>query len=134
MKIYLNKIILVTATVLGLAAVILGAFASHGLKGSISVESLQTFDTGVRYQMYHAIILLFVGMTSIFTLKTKRILYSLMLTGILFFSGSIYGLATNVLTSFDFKNIGFVTPIGGALLIISWAVMLIGFLKLKIEK
>ena len=134
MKININKIILVAASILGLLAVILGAFASHGLKGLISVESLETFETGVRYQMYHAIVLLFVGITSIFSLKTKRVLFVLILTGILFFSGSIYGLATNELSSFDFKSIGFVTPIGGFLLIVSWAVMLISFLKLKADK
>ncbi len=134
MKINLNKIILVSASVLGLLAILLGAFASHGLKEIISEESLQTFETGARYQMYHAIVLLFVGITSIFGKKTKRLLYLLILTGILFFSGSIYGLATNELSSFDFKSIGFVTPIGGFLLIVSWAVMLISFLKLKADK
>lgn len=134
MKININKIILVAASILGLLAVILGAFASHGLKGLISVESLETFETGVRYQMYHAIVLLFVGITSIFSLKTKRVLFVLILTGILFFSGSIYGLATNELSGFDFKRIGFITPIGGVLLISSWVVLLISFLRLKIEK
>jgi uncharacterized membrane protein YgdD (TMEM256/DUF423 family) len=54
--------------------------------------------------------------------------------GILFFSGSIYGLATNELSGFDFKSIGFITPIGGLLLIISWGIMLIKFLKLQTDK
>lgn len=134
MKIYLNKIILVSAAILGLLAILLGAFASHGLKGSISVESLQTFETGVRYQMYHAIVLLFIGINSSINLKTKRLLYFLILIGILFFSGSIYSLATNELSGFDFKRIGFITPFGGVLLISSWAVLLVSFLRLKIEK
>jgi len=130
----MNKIILVTASILGLLAILLGAFASHGLKELISVESLQTFETGVRYQMYHAIILLFIGIAPILNLKTKRLLFYLILTGILFFSGSIYGLATNELSSFDFKRVALVTPFGGMLLIVSWAVMLISFLKLKVDK
>ena len=130
----MNKIILVTASILGMLAIALGAFASHGLRGSISVESLQTFETGVRYQMYHAIVLLFVGIAGVFSVKTKRILYYLILIGVLFFSGSIYGLATNELSSFDFKNIGFVTPVGGLLLIISWVIMFVNFLNVKVDK
>ena len=127
----MNKIILVTASILGMFAIILGAFASHGLKGLISVELLQTFETGVRYQMYHAIVLLFFGITSLFNEKTKQLLFYLIVIGVLLFSGSIYGLATNELTSFNFKTIGFVTPIGGLLLILSWGVMLLKFLKIK---
>ena len=130
----MNKIILVTASILGMLAIILGAFASHGLKSIISVELLQTFETGVRYQMYHAIVLLFIGMTPFFNEKTKKLLFYLIVIGVLLFSGSIYGLATNELTAFNFKTIGFVTPIGGLLLILSWAIMLLKFLKIKSDK
>lgn len=130
----MNKIILVTASILGMLAIILGAFASHGLKSMISVELLQTFETGVRYQMYHAIVLLFIGMSPFFSEKTKQLLFYLIVIGVLLFSGSIYGLATNELTAFNFKTIGFVTPIGGLLLILSWAIMLLKFLKIKSDK
>jgi len=130
----MNKIILVLASILGLLAIVLGAFASHGLRGLISAESLQTFETGVRYQMYHAIVLLFIGIAEVFKMKTKRIIFYLILIGLLFFSGSLYGLATNELSSFDFTRIGFVTPLGGLLLIISWAVMLVNFLKYRADK
>jgi uncharacterized membrane protein YgdD (TMEM256/DUF423 family) len=130
----MNKIILVTASILGMLAIILGAFASHGLKSIISVELLQTFETGVRYQMYHAIVLLFIGMSPFFSEKTKQLLFYLIVIGVLLFSGSIYGLATNELTSFNFKTIGFVTPIGGLLLILSWAIMFLKFLKIKSDK
>jgi uncharacterized membrane protein YgdD (TMEM256/DUF423 family) len=130
----MNKIILVTASILGMLAIILGAFASHGLKDIISVELLQTFETGVRYQMYHAIVLLFIGMTPFFNEKTKKLLFYLIVIGVLLFSGSIYGLATNELTSFNFKTFGFVTPIGGLLLILSWAIMFLKFLKIKSDK
>jgi len=129
----MNKIILVTASILGMLAIILGAFASHGLKGSISIESLQSFETGVRYQIYHAILLLFIGTTSVLNTKTKQQLYYLIFIGILFFSGSIYGLATNELSAIDFKKIAFITPIGGLILIISWYIMLLNFLKIKAD-
>lgn len=130
----MNKIILVTAALLGLLSVVLGAFGSHGLKDLISMESIQTFETGVRYQMYYAILLLFIGTTDLFSQKTKRICYYLILVGLLFFSGSIYGLATNEITKFNFKQIAFITPIGGLLLISTWAVLLLSFLRLKDNK
>lgn len=127
----MNKSILVTASILGILSIVLGAFAAHGLKSLISAEMIDTFETGVKYQMYHAILLLFVGSTTLVTQKAKKTIFYLVLVGVLFFSGSIYGLATNVLSSFDFKSIGFITPIGGLLLILSWVVLLINFLKLK---
>ena len=130
----MNKIILVSATTLGIFAIVLGAFGAHGLKALISAESLQSFETGVRYQMYHAILLLFIGTSTIFNAKTKKVLFYTIVVGLLFFSGSIYGLATNELSSFDFKGIALLTPIGGLILIISWVIMLMFFLRLRSDK
>lgn len=127
----MNKKILIAAASLGLLSVILGAFAAHGLKEVISTAAQQTFETGVRYQMYHAFFLLFVGSSTYVNEKSKKSIFYLTLVGLLFFSGSIYGLATNELTAFNFKSIGFITPIGGLLLIISWLILLINFLKIK---
>jgi uncharacterized membrane protein YgdD (TMEM256/DUF423 family) len=129
----MNKKILLAGSVLGFLAVVLGAFAAHGLENSITKDAIETFQTGVRYQMYHAIVLLFVGGTTLLNAKIKKWMYYFVVLGVLLFSGSIYGLATNELTSFDFKTIGFVTPIGGLFLIISWVLMLIDFMKLKVE-
>jgi len=129
----MNKKILISGSILGLLAIILGAFAAHGLENSITNDAMETFQTGVRYQMYHAIVLLFVGTTQYITNTTKKKLYYLILIGVILFSGSIYGLATNELSSFNFKTIGFVTPIGGLFLIISWLLMLIDFIKIKSE-
>ena len=109
----MNNKVWILGAFLGGLSVVLGAFGAHGLKNSISLESLQVFETGVRYQMYHAFFLLIIGSTKIIDDKTKNILFYLILFGVLFFSGSLYGLATNSLTSFDFKSIGFITPIGG---------------------
>ena len=113
----MNKTILITAAIFGGLSIILGAFGAHSLKASIGIESLQTFETGVRYQMYHALLLLFIGNTYLIRLKTKRIMFYLIVVGVLCFSFSIYGLATNTLTSFNFKTIGFVTPVGGVFVI-----------------
>lgn len=130
----MNKAILITASILGIIAIVLGAFAAHGLRQLIPSDSIQTFETGVKYQMYHAIFLLVVGTSERIRPNFKRIIFWLTLLGILLFSGSIYGLATNDLSGFDFKTIGFVTPIGGLLLIVAWVVLLINFLKLEKDK
>jgi uncharacterized membrane protein YgdD (TMEM256/DUF423 family) len=125
----MNRTILLTAAILGVTSIIFGAFGAHGLKALISPESVQTFETGVRYQMYHALFLLFVGSTTYISVKSKTKIFYLVVVGVLFFSGSIYGLSTNVLTGFDFKTIGIITPVGGLLLIVAWVLVFIDFLK-----
>lgn len=130
----MNKTILVIGCIFGLTAIALGAFGAHGLKSMISVASQQTFETGVRYQMYHALFLLFIGHYAALSKKTKQIIFYLVLFGVLCFSGSIYGLATNELLAFDFRRIAFITPIGGLLLIMAWLVLLINFFKNKADK
>ncbi len=127
----MNRTILATAAILGIIAIALGAFGAHGLKNVLSIEAQQTFETGVRYQMYHAIMLLFVGGTSFLNRQSKKIIYFLVVVGLLFFSGSIYGLSTMDITGINFKRIGFITPIGGLLLITAWVLMLLNFLKLN---
>jgi uncharacterized membrane protein YgdD (TMEM256/DUF423 family) len=129
----MDKKILTTGTILGMIAIILGAFGAHALKKTLSIEQLVTFETGVRYQMYHALFLLFLGLLKDLSQKTKKIIYNLILSGVILFSGSIYLLATNTLTSFDFSIIGFVTPIGGLLLIVAWGVLLINILNKKAQ-
>lgn len=130
-KIKMDKKIISTGTILGMIAIILGAFGAHALKKVLSIEQLSTFETGVRYQMYHGLFLLFIGLLKDITQKTKKIIYFLVLFGVLLFSGSIYLLATNDLTSFDFKIIGFATPIGGLLLILAWCVLLMNIMNKK---
>lgn len=127
----MNRKLFISASVLGLMAVIVGAFAAHGLKPLISFEALQSFETGVRYQMYHAFLLFFVGVSKTLPENTKKAIFYLVLLGVLLFSGSIYGLATDALTAFNFKSIALITPIGGLLLISAWIVMLISFVRIK---
>ncbi|WP_348825194.1 DUF423 domain-containing protein [Flavobacterium aestuarii] len=125
----MDKKIISTAAVLGMIAIILGAFGAHGLKKVLSIEQLATFETGVKYQMYHALFLLFIGTTTLINQKLKKTILTLTVTGVLFFSGSIYLLATNSLTPIDFKVIGFITPIGGLFLIISWLLLFFDLIK-----
>jgi uncharacterized membrane protein YgdD (TMEM256/DUF423 family) len=128
----MDKKIISTGAVLGMIAIILGAFGAHALKKVLSMEELSTFETGVRYQMYHALFLIFIGIINELSQKTKKIIYNLVVFGVLLFSGSIYVLATNSLTSFDFKTIGFITPIGGLLLLLAWGVLLFHTLMKKV--
>ena len=128
-----NKLIL-TGALLGMIAIILGAFGAHALKKVLLPEQLITFETGVRYQMYHALFLIFIGILNDLSEKAKKIINYLVIFGVILFSGSIYLLATNTLTSFDFKVIGFLTPIGGLLLILAWGVLFTTFLKKKPTK
>jgi len=125
----MDKKTISTAALLGMIAIILGAFGAHALKKVLSIEQLATFETGVRYQMYHALFLLFIGLIPNLTSKAKNTIYNLVLSGVILFSGSIYLLATNGLTPIDFKFIGPVTPIGGLLLISAWTVLLYNITK-----
>ncbi len=130
----MDKKTITAGAFLGMLAIILGAFGAHTLKAILSPEQLITFETGVRYQMYHALFLLFIGTTGMLSQKIKKTIYFLVLVGVLFFSGSIYLLATNGLTSFDFRVIGFITPIGGFLLISAWGIAAYNFLFKSSEK
>lgn len=129
----MNKTILITAAILGILSIVLGAFAAHGLKKTLPLEAITSFETGVKYQMYHAIFLLFVGSSNYVSAGYKSLIFYLVLIGVILFSGSIYGLSTSAITNVPFKKIGFLTPLGGLLLIISWIVLLINFVKFKVN-
>ncbi|MTE26301.1 DUF423 domain-containing protein [Winogradskyella ouciana] len=129
----MNKKILIAGSILGILGIILGAFAAHGLEKMIDADAIKSFETGVRYQLYHAFLFLILGGTSFVRLKSKKTIFYLVIIGVIFFSGSIYGLATNELSSFDFKRIAMITPIGGLLLILAWIVMLIGIIRNKAD-
>jgi uncharacterized membrane protein YgdD (TMEM256/DUF423 family) len=127
----MNKTILVTAIVFGILAIVLGAFGAHGLKKVLAPEALETFETGVKYQMYHALFLLILGSTNFVGAGPKRTVFFLIVIGVIFFSFSIYGLATNKLTGFDFKKIALITPVGGLFLILGWGYLLFAVLTKK---
>jgi uncharacterized membrane protein YgdD (TMEM256/DUF423 family) len=127
-----RKITLV-ASILGTVAIVLGAFGAHALKKVLPPDSLVSFETGVRYQLYHAFFLLFVATTSLVQEAQKKQIFSMTCFGVLFFSGSIYLLTTSTLTGIDFAPIGWVTPLGGALLISAWITLFISVYKKKTE-
>jgi len=127
----MDKKILLGAAFLGITAIILGAFGAHALKKVLSVEQLQSFEVGVRYQMYHALFLLFIGVFAFLNEKERLLIFWLTILGVLFFSGSIYLLATNGITNLKTKFLGPVTPVGGLLLILAWGYLFYAILSKK---
>jgi len=121
----MNKNLSITA-LLGFCAVAFGAFGAHALKEKLGVDALKTFETGVRYQMYHVIILLFVNTYDGFSIKTKKTISLLFFIGILLFSGSLYAITAGNISA---KSIWFVTPLGGVFLLSGWLTLLFQFLK-----
>ena len=117
---------LTIATVLGMIAVILGAFGAHALKAKLTPEALESFETAVRYQFFHVLLLLFVNMYTEFTNKEKNKISYFLIAGILLFSGSIYLI---YLLNVPAKSIWFVTPLGGVLLIVGWGLLAYNFFK-----
>ena len=127
----MHKIFLIIGTILGGLAVALGAFGAHGLKKLVSPETVATYQTGVQYQMYHALALILVG---ILTERASNSFLNyaglLFLAGVVFFSGSLY-----LIVSMQAMNktiptyIGIITPIGGLFFIIGWILLLLGIIR-----
>ncbi|WP_411824357.1 DUF423 domain-containing protein [Leptospira sp. 'Mane'] len=118
------RIYVITTTVLGFLAVAIGAFGAHGLKETIG-ERLPVFETGSRYHFYHLIVCLVI--VSLYLVKPENIsklvsvAYWLFVTGILFFSGSLY-----VYSVTGIKILGAITPIGGIFFMIGWVLLGVG--------
>ena len=117
---------LIITSILGIITIVLGAFGAHSLKDSLEPEALKSFETAVRYQMYHVIVLLFVNTYQEFSTKMKNRISYLFFIGILFFSGSIYLITIGNIAA---KSIWFITPLGGLLFIVGWFFILISFIK-----
>ena len=86
----MNKRLLLAGSIFGFLGVVIGAFGAHGLEKSLDADALATFETGVKYQMYHALLLLLIASFAL-SEKTKKTLLILLVLGVIMFSGSIYG-------------------------------------------
>ena len=129
----MSKKITVAGVLLIVVGIILGAFGAHALKDIVEdYQLLDSFETGVRYQMYHGIAFLIVGLSP-FGNRLEKAPFILLLIGVLLFSVSIYLLVLNPLMDYVLPDmIGSLTPIGGTCLIIGWIVVLVKFLKEKV--
>ncbi|MGC4128062.1 MAG: DUF423 domain-containing protein [Bergeyella sp.] len=127
----MKTLTLVIGVVYGLLSVILGAFGAHAFKKILPLEKLESFETGVRYQMYAAFFLLIVGWILKFETKTENWISWLMILGTLLFSVSIYFLSFQQYWGVNLKFLGPITPLGGLLMIISWTLLIFYFVKMK---
>ena len=119
------KFAILAGVLFALVSVLLGAFAAHGLKPRLDEYSLGVFETAARYQMYHGLGLVIIGVLSAKS-SSKYFEYSiwLMSLGIIFFSGSLYLLAV-----FGIRELGIVTPVGGVFFIMAWISCFVGVMK-----
>ncbi len=120
----MNHSAIIFGAIFGFLAIFLGAFGAHLLQKKLTKEQLQSFETGVRYQMYHAIVLLVLG----FHLNTeitidKYIIYSFII-GVVLFSFSIYGLVISSANNRKLKFLGPITPLGGLFLALGWGLLI----------
>lgn len=111
-----DRLFFVLGSIAAFSGVALGAFAVHALKGSLALELLAAFETGVRYQLYHALALLAVAWAC--TRWPGRVLSiggGLLFAGTILFSGSLYALSLS-----GMRGLGMITPVGGLLLLAGW--------------
>ena len=119
----------VMGAVYGLLAVVFGAFGAHVLKKKLTPEQLNSFETGVKYQMYHAIVLLVLGFNLGFDGPVDSWIVHCFIYGTLLFSFSIYGLCLSAANGKKLRILGPVTPLGGGLLVVGWALLLYSFIS-----
>ncbi len=118
---------LIFGSLFGCTAVIFGAFGAHLLKKKLTSDQLQSFETGVKYQMYHAIVLLILGFNlEVNTSLDNFIIYAFII-GTLLFSFSIYGLVLSSANNKKLKFLGPITPFGGLFLVAGWALLIYKF-------
>lgn len=128
----MKTITLVFGAVYGMVSVILGAFGAHALKKILSVERLESFETGVRYQMYAAFFLLIIGYILKFETSSEKWTSILMIAGTFLFSVSIYFLSLQDYLGANLKFLGPITPLGGLFMILAWLMLIFHFAKGRI--
>ena len=112
--------------------VVIGAFAAHGLKPLLSLKEINNFETGVKYQFYHAFALIILGILGAIIPLNERLFKVagfLFFIGIILFSGSLYLLSTQSLFNISIPLLGPITPLGGSLLIFGWLFTAWGLIK-----
>lgn len=127
----MQKMFLIIGTILAGLAVALGAFGAHGLKKIVDADTVAIYQTGVQYQMYHALALLAVGiLAERFQNGIMNYAGFLFIAGIVFFSGSLYLIASLKAMNKEISTgVGIMTPIGGMLFIFGWFLLLFALLK-----
>jgi uncharacterized membrane protein YgdD (TMEM256/DUF423 family) len=123
----MNEVALIFAAIFGFLAVVFGAFGAHLLKKKLTKDQLQSFETGVKYQMYHALVLLILGFQLTSKITIDSYIVSAFIIGILLFSFSIYGLVISSANNKKIRFLGPITPLGGLFLLIGWGLLIYKF-------
>ncbi|NJW52768.1 DUF423 domain-containing protein [Salinimicrobium oceani] len=121
----MKEFILIMGGVYGALAVIFGAFGAHALKKNLDTEQLKSFETGVKYQMYHALLLILAGSIFPFTGFSQNLMGWFLVLGVFLFSFSIYGLVLSSAKGRKMSFLGPITPLGGLLLVLGWILFVI---------
>jgi uncharacterized membrane protein YgdD (TMEM256/DUF423 family) len=121
----MNQITFLFGSFYGMFSVIFGAFGAHALKDIATPELQKSFETGVKYQMYHAIVLLYISARFDFSSSIETSIGYLFIVGTFLFSFSIYGLVLSTAKNKKITMLGPITPLGGLLLVIAWALLII---------
>ncbi|MEM9076749.1 MAG: DUF423 domain-containing protein [Bacteroidota bacterium] len=124
-----NELVQLFGALYGLLAVVFGAFGAHALKKKLTPEQLQSFETGVKYQMYHAILLVSLGFFLEFTKTLENYMAFCFVLGTFLFSFSIYGLVLSASKGKKLRFLGPITPLGGLLLVLGWGLLLFQVLQ-----
>lgn len=125
----MERKLLIAGCSFAVIAVILGALGAHALEKVLEPQQLKSFETGVRYQLFHAIALVAFSQVSILNDSSKNILLYLFVIGMILFSFSIYGLSTSKWLNINLKFLGPITPLGGLSLIVGWLFVLWKFVS-----
>ncbi|APZ48100.1 hypothetical protein BW723_07800 [Polaribacter reichenbachii] len=123
----MSQLALIFGSIFGCLAIFFGAFGAHLLKKILSGDQLQSFETGVKYQMYHAIVLLVLGFNLDDTLTIDNYIVNAFIIGVILFSFSIYLLVISSAKNKKLKFLGPITPLGGLFLAAGWAMLLYKF-------
>lgn len=122
-KKYFMKKFIYISILFCLTAIILGAFGAHLLKEILSENKLTSFETGIRYQMFHGLTILILSLNKDYFTNRLNVILKIMSFGTVLFSLSIYLLSLQGLIEFKLSFLGPITPIGGLFLIISWILL-----------
>lgn len=125
----MKQLVLVMGSLYGGLAVILGAFGAHAFKKILPAEKLISFETGVKYQMYHALLLIAIGLFLEFQTSLEKSAAWSIILGTFIFSTSIYFLSFADHWGVNLKWLGPITPLGGLLMIVGWFLLAFYFLK-----
>ncbi|MDR0230027.1 MAG: DUF423 domain-containing protein [Flavobacteriaceae bacterium] len=120
-----NNLAIIAGATFGMLAVIFGAFGAHALKKRMTVDLLASFETGVRYQMYHALLLCIMSILPLG--EWSNLSVNLIVIGVILFSFSIYSLCLSATFGKKIKLLGPITPVGGLFLVAGWFILLYSF-------